>query len=75
MVPDGSHRKTDQYTMFYRADFHDADGLTGLRFFDAHELAEAKESALTFVEQGVELCAEVRDDGGRLVFRTSSQVS
>jgi hypothetical protein len=55
-------------TTFYRVELFKAGELTGIEFFDPHELELAKQRALASVESGSVERSEVRDDTGALAF-------
>lgn len=55
--------------MSYRIELFEASQLTEIEFFDPHELAQAKERAMSAVDNGPAEHAEVRDDGAALLFR------
>jgi D-serine deaminase-like pyridoxal phosphate-dependent protein len=58
----------DRRSLFYRLDLFEAGVLTGIEFFDAAELAAAKDRAIEAVTSGGTERAEVRDDAEGIVF-------
>lgn len=58
---------------FYRLELFEGGELTQIQFFDSHEFAQAKQSALDAVRDGTADHAEVRDDASRLVFHPAGR--
>lgn len=54
---------------FYCVELFDGRAVTGIEFFDVHELPDARRSAVAAVQAGAAEHARITDDGGRLVFR------
>ena len=54
---------------FYCVELFDGWTVTGIEFFDVHELPDARRSAVAAVQRGIAEHARITDDAGRLVFR------